>query len=177
MVARIAFFLCMKLNLPSSNHKLVFCFQIYHAVFVLHLHSLTSNPASSFLLLFYHRYQLNVQKENDAQFSTKIRYERRPWGSNNHRKKLINSGPSKKPLDGMQRVSCDKFGGSLGLFPSVKAYQTHGWRKTKETKEPRDYWTVTKSHHELTKQRKYITGFHSEVSPSFGCLQCLNYIS
>lgn len=43
--------------------------------------------------------------------------------------------------------------------------QTHRWRKTKETKEQRDHWTITKPEYGLTKQSK-TSQRHKENSPA-----------
>ena len=52
------------------------------------------------------------------------------------------------------------------LILGVRTCQTHGWRKTKKT-ESKDHETITKTLHELMKQRKNITGSYTEVNPKF----------
>lgn len=44
-------------------------------------------------------------------------------------------------------------------------YQTHRWRKTKETNKQRAYWTITKPEYGLTKQSK-TSQRHKENSPA-----------
>ena len=70
--------------------------------------------------------------------------------------------------------------GKMGLILGVKTCQTHGWRKTKKTKEPRDHETITKPKNELTEQRKNVTGSYTEVNPKMAndhrCVPlCNNY--
>ena len=61
------------------------------------------------------------------------------------------------------RSECSSF---VWLILHVRTCQTPRLRDTRKRKDPRDYVAVTKSQHELTKQRKHIIASYTEGNPN-----------
>ena len=80
--------------------------------------------------------------------------------------------PRAKRLKFLFTIVICKFGSILGVITC----QSHRWRRTKKTKEPRDHYTITQPQYELTKQRKNIKVSYNEVNPKFVMLLPLSWL-